>query len=263
MMTFMPIRLLDILDIVLVALILYQLYRLIKGTVAFNIVIGLFSLYLFWVIVKALNMELLGSIMGQFISVGILALIIVFHPEIRKFLVIIGTNYNVNRILSLDKLLGVTKTKEINQEQIENIVDACATMAKSKTGALIVITGKSELNDQINTGEQINAKISSSLIQTIFFKNSPLHDGAIILRENSIAAAGCILPLTQKELDKTLGLRHRAAVGITEATDAIAIVVSEEKGTISFTKGGEIKRNISKETLFSLLDENISDPNSA
>ena len=261
-MTFIPIRLLDILDIVLVALILYQLYRLIKGTVAFNIVIGAFSLYLLWVIVKALDMELLGSIMGQFIGVGILALIIVFHPEIRKFLVFIGTNYNVNRILSLDKLLGITKSKEINQEQIENIVDACATMAKSKTGALIVITGELELKDQINTGEQINAKITSLLIQTIFFKNSPLHDGAIIIRENNIAAAGCILPLTQKKLDKMLGLRHRAAVGITEATDAIAIVVSEEKGTISFTKRGEIKRNISKETLFSLLNENISDPNS-
>jgi len=257
MMVFITIRFLDILDITLVALLLYQLYRLIKGTVAFNIVIGLFSLYLFWVIVKALNMELLGSIMGQFIGVGVLALIIVFHPEIRKFLVFIGTNYNVNRVLSLDKLFGITKPNVINREQIENIVDACVTMTKSKIGALIVIAGKLELNDQINTGEKLNAKITSSLIHTIFFKNSPLHDGAIIIRENQITAAGCILPLTQKELDKTMGLRHRAAIGITELTDAIAIVVSEEKGSISFAKGGEIKRRISKEMLTSLLNENI------
>ena len=257
MTAFITIRFLDILDITLVALILYQLYRLIKGTVAFNIVIGLFSLYLFWVIVKALNMELLSSIMGQFIGVGVLALIIVFHTEIRKFLVFIGTNYNVNRILSLDKLLGITKPKVINQEQIENIVDACVNMAESKTGALIVIAGQLALNDQIGTGEEINARITSSLIRTIFFKNSPLHDGAIIIKESRITAASCILPLTQKELDKTLGLRHRAAIGITETADAIAIVVSEERGTISFAKEGEIIRNISKEMLFSLLEENF------
>jgi diadenylate cyclase len=257
MMAFITIRFLDILDIILVALLLYQLYRLIKGTVAFNIVIGLFSLYLLWVIVKALNMELLGSIMGQFIGVGVLALIVVFHPEIRKFLVFIGTNYNVNRMLSLDKLFGLTNPKAINHEQIENLVDACVTMAKSKTGAIIVLAGKSELNDQISTGEKINAKITSSLIRTIFFKNSPLHDGALIIKENRIAAAGCILPLTQKELDKMLGLRHRAAIGITESTDAIAIVVSEERGTMSFAKGGELKRRISKEVLVSLLEENV------
>lgn len=257
MPAFITIRFLDLLDIFLVALLLYQLYRLIKGTVAFNIVIGLFSLYLLWLVVRALDMELLGSIMGQFIGVGILALIIVFHPEIRKFLVFIGTNYNVNRVLSLDKLFGSGKVKTINQDQIDNLVDACVSMSKSKTGALIVIAGDSELNDQINTGEKLNAKISSSLIRTVFFKNSPLHDGAIIIKGNRIAAAGCILPLTQKELDKMLGLRHRAAVGITESTDAVAIVVSEERGSMSFSKDGEIKRRISKEVLIALLEENI------
>lgn len=257
MMAFITIRFLDILDIFLVALLLFQLYRLIKGTVAFNIVIGLFSLYLLWLVVRALNMQLLGSIMGQFIGVGVLALIVVFHPEIRKFLVFIGTNYNVNRILSIDKLFGTTKVKTINQEQIDSLVDACMSMAKSKTGALIVIAGNSELTDYINTGEKINAKISSSLIRTIFFKNTPLHDGAIIIKNNRIKAAGCILPLTQKELDQVLGLRHRAAVGITETTDAVVIIVSEERGTISFTKDGKITRRVSKEVLTSLLEENI------
>lgn len=257
MLAFITIRFLDILDILLVAFLLYQLYRLIKGTVAFNIVIGLFSLYLVWIIVRALNMELLGSIMGQFIGVGVLALIVVFHPEIRKFLIFIGTNYNVNKLLMLDKLFGHGKTKGIKHAQIDYIVDACQVMAKSKTGALIVITQENELNEQVNTGEKLNAKISSSLIRTIFFKNSPLHDGAIIIRGNRIVAAGCILPLTQRDLDNALGLRHRAAVGITENTDALCIIVSEERGSISVAQKGEIKRRVSKETLIQILEETI------
>lgn len=258
MIAFITIRFLDIVDILLVTLLLYQLYRLLKGTVAFNIILGLFSLYLFWLVVKLLNMELIGTIMGQFIGVGVLALIIVFHPEIRKFLVFIGTHYNLNRVLALDKLLGVNKKKTINQVQIDILVDACNSMAKSRTGALIVITRTLELNDQINTGERLNAKISSSLLRTIFFKNSPLHDGAVIIRGNRIAAAGCILPLTQKEIDKSLGLRHRAAVGITENSDAICIIVSEERGTISLAKEGEINRRLSKEKLIGLLEANIT-----
>ena len=256
-MAFITIRFLDFIDILLVTLLLYQLYRLLKGTVAFNIIIGLFSLYLLWLIVKLLNMELIGSIMGQFIGVGVLALIIVFHPEIRKFLVFVGTHYNVNRVLGLDKLLGTSKKRTINQEQIDIMVDACVSMAKSHTGALIVITNTLELNDQVNSGERLNAKISSSLIRTIFFKNSPLHDGAVIIRGNRIAAAGCILPLTQKEIDKSMGLRHRAAIGITENSDAVCVIVSEEKGTISFAKDGEIVRRLSKEKLITLLEENI------
>jgi uncharacterized protein (TIGR00159 family) len=195
--------------------------------------------------------------MGQFIGVGVLALIIVFHPEIRKFLVFVGTHYNVNRVFALDKLLGTSKKRTINQEQIDIMVDACFSMAKSHTGALIVITNTLELNEQVNSGERLNAKISSSLLRTIFFKNSPLHDGAVIIRGNRIAAAGCILPLTQKEIDKSMGLRHRAAIGITENSDAVCIIVSEEKGTISFAKEGEIQRRLTKEKLITLLEENI------
>ena len=256
-MAFITIRFLDFIDILLVALLLYQLYRLLKGTVAFNIIIGLFSLYLLWLIVKLLNMELIGSIMGQFIGVGVLALIIVFHPEIRKFLVFVGTHYNINKVFALDKLMGTSKKRTINQEQIDIMVDACFSMAKSHTGALIVITNDLELNEQVNSGERLNAKISSSLIRTIFFKNSPLHDGAVIIRGNRIAAAGCILPLTQKEIEKSMGLRHRAAIGITENSDAVCIIVSEEKGTISFAKDGEIIRRLTKEKLITLLEENI------
>lgn len=258
MTAFITIRFLDILDITLVALLLYQLHRLLKGTVAFNIIIGLFSLYILWLLVRLLNMELLGSIMGQFIGVGVIALIIVFHPEIRKFLVYIGTHYNLNRVLALDKLLGTNKKRTINQEQIDILVDACVSMSKSHTGALIVITRTLELNDQVNTGERLNAKISSSLLRTIFFKNTPLHDGAVIIRGNRIAAAGCILPLTQKEIDKSLGLRHRAAVGITENSDAVCIIISEERGSISFAKEGDIVRRLTKERLITLLEENIT-----
>lgn len=257
MMVFITLRFLDIIDILLVTLLLYQLYRLLKGTVAFNIILGLFSLYLFWLVVKLLDMELIGTIMGQFIGVGVLALIVVFHPEIRKFLVFVGTNYNLNKVLSLDKLFGSGKIKSINHEQIDNIVDACVSMAKTKTGALIVIARNSELAEQVQSGQKINAKISSVLIRTIFFKNSPLHDGAIIIKGNRIVAAGCILPLTQKELDKALGLRHRAALGMTENTDALTIIVSEERGSISVALKGEIKRRISKEKLIEILEENI------
>lgn len=259
MLAFITIRFLDILDIFLVAVLLYQLYRLIKGTVAFNIVIGLFSLYLLWLVVRALNMELIGLIMGQFIGVGVLALIIVFHPEIRKFLVFIGTNYNVNRVLSLDKLFGTGKVKTINQQQIESLVDACVEMAETKTGALIVLSGKTELSDQINSGERLNAKISTALILTIFFKNSPLHDGAVIIKGNKLTAAGCILPLTQKkDVEQSLGLRHRAAIGMTENSDSIAIIVSEERGEISYSRKGEITRDLSKEELTTFLDESFN-----
>ncbi len=255
MLSFITIRFLDILDILLVAYLLFMVYRLIKGTVAFNIVIGLFSLYLMWLVVKALNMELLGSIMGQFIGVGILALIIVFHPEIRRFLVFIGTNYNVNRILSLDKLFNAGRVRTINSDHISRLVDACKSMALSKTGALIVITHKSELDEQINSGERINSGISNLLLLSIFFKNSPLHDGAVIIKGNKIVAAGCILPLTQKKLkNKKLGLRHRAAIGITEGSDALAIIVSEERGVISTSKGGRITENLTTADLVKVLE---------
>ncbi len=260
MFLFITIRFLDILDILLVSILLYQLYRLIRGTLAFNIVIGLFSLYLLWLVVRALNMQLLGSIMGQFIGVGVLALIVVFHPEIRKFLVFIGTNYNLNRVFSLDKLFGANKEKTVTSKQVEILTEACFSLSKSKTGALIVVARNSLLTEQINTGERLNANISSSLLRTIFFKNTPLHDGAVIIKNNEIVAAGCILPLTQRDLDKTLGLRHRAAIGITENTDAVTIVVSEERGSVSLAIDGDLKRRVSREVLVELLEEAMSQP---
>ena len=246
MSLFISIRVLDIIDILLVAFLLYQIHMLIKGTVAFNIFLGLFFVYLFWLLVKALNMELLGSIMGQFIGVGVLALVVVFQQEIRRFLLLIGTNYQLNRTLALDKLFSSDKVKDFSGKEIKNIVKACDNMARTKTGALIVIPEKSELKELARTGEKLNAQVSDALLETLFFKNTPLHDGAVLIVGNRIVAARCILPITEKrDLDPNLGLRHRAALGISEHTDALAIVVSEETGKISTARHGVLSRSIS------------------
>lgn len=257
MSLFITLRFLDVLDILLVAFLLYQLYLLIKGTVAFNIFVGLFLVYLFWLVVRALNMELLGNFMGQFIGVGILALIVVFQPEIRRFLLLIGSNPQVNKFLRVEKLFHSDKTKSASGQHLRMLVRACENMAKTKTGALIIIAQNSELKEYIRTGEKINARISDALLETIFFKNTPLHDGAVIINGNKISAARCILPLTSKvNINPLFGLRHRAAIGVTENSDAFAIIVSEENGNISIAEGGELTPNISVIELSSRL-ENI------
>lgn len=246
MTLFITIRVLDVVDILLVATLLYQMYKLIKGTIAFNIFIGLFFVYVFWLLVKAMNMELLGTLMGQFIGVGVLALVVVFQQEIRRFLLLIGTNYQLSRSFGLEKLFNIEKPKLATDQQIKEIIRACDDLARSKTGALIVIANKNELKEIIRSGEKINGRISSSLIETIFFKNTPLHDGAVVVLGNRIAAARCILPLTERnDLDPHFGLRHRAALGVSEITDALAIVVSEELGTISLAIQGELAHKIS------------------
>jgi diadenylate cyclase len=246
MTLFITIRVMDVVDILLVALLLYNIYRLIKGTVAFSIFIGFFLVYVCWLIVKAMNMELLGTLMGQFIGVGVLALIVVFQPEIRRFLLMIGTNYQLSRSFGLEKIFNLEKPKLATDQQIKEIIRACDNLARSKTGALIIIANKNELKEIIRSGEKINARISSSLLETIFFKNTPLHDGAVVVLGNRIAAARCILPLTERnDLESHLGLRHRAAIGISEVTDALAIVVSEENGSISLAVQGDLMHKIS------------------
>ena len=253
---FISIRFLDILDILLVAYLLYHLYMLIKGTVAFNIFIGLFVVYLFWLLIRALNMELLDTLMGQFLSVGVVALIVVFQPEIRRFLLLIGSNNPVNKLFAMEKLFVFDRHKSATNQQLKMLVKSCENMARTKTGALIVIVQKSELREYVQTGEKINARISDALIETIFFKNTPLHDGAVIIIGNRIVAARCILPVTDKtDIDPNLGLRHRAAVGITEQTDAVAIIVSEEKGKISLARAGHIHVNISLAELTKILEQ--------
>jgi len=246
MTLFITIRILDVVDILLVAFLMYQIYRIIKGTVAFSIFIGFFLVYVFWLVVKAMNMELLGTLMGQFIGIGVLAMVVVFQPEIRRFLLLIGTNYQTSHSFGLEKLFNLEKAKQATDQQIKEIIRACDNLARSQTGALIVIAHKNELKEIIRSGEKINSRISSFLLETIFFKNTPLHDGAVVVVGTRIAAARCILPITERiDLDPAFGLRHRAAIGVSEVTDALAIVVSEESGSISLAVHGELVHKIS------------------
>ncbi|MFC2096070.1 diadenylate cyclase CdaA [Bacteroidota bacterium] len=255
---FITIRFLDILDILLVAFLLYQIYNLIRGTTAINIFIGIFLLYLLWLLVKAFNMSLLSSILGQVIGVGVIALIIVFQQEIRRFLLIISTRYFTTRKFSFDKMFSFGE-KEVSELKIDSIVSACSNMSAFKTGALIAISKKSDLLSFIRTGDVLNADTSSRLLESIFFKNSPLHDGAVIIKEDKIAAARCILPSTERvDLPAQYGMRHRAALGIAEKTDAVVIIVSEETGAISFAKQENIESNIGPNRLRQILEKEFS-----
>ena len=257
---FITLRWIDVVDIVLVALLIYQLYYLIKGTVAINIFIGILLFYLLWLIVKALNMHLFGSILGKFIDVGFIALLIVFQQELRRFLLFIGTS----DLFANGKLSkGLFDFKwQVNKEpvlDINAIVKACKNMSESKTGAIIILTKNNELKFYANTGDAIHAKVSVRIIESIFYKNSPLHDGAVIISNNIITGARCVLPVTEdSDFPAHLGMRHRAAVGITENTDSIAIVVSEQTGEISIAKGGKLKHALTPPRLRELLEKEFS-----
>ncbi len=254
---FISIRILDIIDILLVAVLLYQVYRLIKGTVAINIFIAVFAVYLLWLVVKALNMDLIGTILGQVIGVGVIALIIVFQQEIRKFLLIIGTRYLSRRNFTLESLFSVN-LKTSSNINMDAIVTACENLSGSKTGALIVIARKSELTTITEGGDILNAETSNRLLESIFFKNSPLHDGAVIIIGEKIYAARCVLPISENiYLPANFGTRHRAALGMTEKTDAIVIVVSEETGEISVCKTGEITTGLTSTELREFLKKEI------
>ncbi len=254
---FITLRILDIIDILLVAVLLYQVYRLIKGTVAINIFIAVFAVYLLWLVVKALNMELIGSILGQVIGVGVIALIIVFQQEIRRFLMIIGTRYLSRRNFTLESLFSVN-LKTSSSVNVEAIVTACENMSASKTGALIVIARKSELSTITEGGDILNAETSSRLLESIFFGNNPLHDGAVIIIGEKIHAARCVLPISENiYLPANFGTRHRAALGMTEKTDALVIVVSEETGEISVCKTGEITTGLTSAEFREFLKKEI------
>jgi len=229
----------DFIDVFLVAILLYYIYKLIKGTVAINIFIGIIIIFLVWKLTVFLKMGLLSQIFSGFMEVGIIALIVVFQPEIRKFLLMVGsTNLSSKRkFLSQLKFL---KTEEQNQTDIDCIIAACTKMGSTKTGALIVLERSNNLDFLTGTGDEMNIGVTQPIIESIFFKNSPLHDGAIVIENNIVKATRVILPVNnEKNIPQRFGLRHRAAVGITEKTDALAIVVSEETGQISYIKNGE------------------------
>ncbi len=248
--------LIPVIDIILVGLMLYYVYKLVRGTAAINIFLGFVIIYIIWWLTDIVNMPILSNILGGFISVGVIALIVVFQQEIRKFLLLLGSSNftnNKNIIKKFNLLFRITKKQTLMN--IEELINACEIFKKNKTGALFVIERNNSLDFVRNTGDQLNLEISTPIIESIFFKNSPLHDGAVIIEGNFITGARVILPMSENEdIDSRLGLRHRAAFGITEKTDAIAIVVSEEKGKITFIKNGEIQPYQNIENLKTMIE---------
>jgi diadenylate cyclase len=257
--SFLSIRLLDFIDIFLVAIIIYYIYNLIRGTIAVNIFIGLFIIYLAYLVVKQSHMRLLTEIFGGFISVGSIALIVVFQQEIRRFLIHIGKNISIRRNRKIWSLfLGKKEVDQDNSAQLKPIIDACRNMSKSRTGALIVFSKFFDEEYYQNSGEYIDAEISKRLLEAIFQKYSPLHDGALVIVDFKIKTASCILPLSDSEdLPLHFGLRHRAGIGVTEMSDAVAVIVSEETGEISYAKQGNVTMNVSLEELGHLLNEDL------
>ncbi|MBQ3780902.1 MAG: diadenylate cyclase CdaA [Bacteroidaceae bacterium] len=239
----------DIIDIVLVALMLYYIYKLMRDSGSLNIFYGILVFVVTWIVVsQVLEMKLLGSIFDKLVSVGVLALIILFQEDIRRFFLTLGSN---NRFHSFMKLFTRKKpNSDTENPAIMQIVRACAYMSKNYTGALIIIERDMSLTDIISSGERIDAIINAQLIKNIFFKNSPLHDGAMIIGHNRIVAAACILPVSHNtNIPKELGLRHRAALGITQQSDAVAIIVSEETGRITLARRGNFRYDLSQEEL--------------
>ncbi len=254
-MGFIPFNFIDFLDILLVAGLLFIVYRAMKGTNAPYIMVGIIMIYLVWIIVKALNMELLSTILGQIISVGVIALLVIFQPELRRFLFRLGMRQKelefLNRIFSFNR-----KNSSINTMPIAS---ACIAMSEEKIGALIVFRRRDDLQFITEGGISIDAKVSASLVRNIFFKNAPLHDGAVVVDQNRIVAAKCILPVTQSNVPKSYGTRHRAAIGVSEMTDAVVLVVSEETGGISIVKGGKVKSKIDPQKLNTMLQKALEE----
>ena len=245
----------DFLDILLVALLLYYIYRLMKASSAANIFSGIMVLILVWILVSQIfEMRLLGGILDKIVNMGALALIILFQEEIRHFFSSIGTRSHMGFIM---RILGRKRgTDNAQREEIMPIVMACLSMSKQKVGALIVIERQVALREVIETGDTINADINQRLIENIFFKNSPLHDGALVISHKRIKAAGCILPVAHdNDIPKSLGLRHRAALGISQKSDCLAIIISEETGGISVARNGEFHLRLTAEELESRLTQ--------
>jgi diadenylate cyclase len=249
-----PVTIFDIIDILLVAFIMFQLYRIMRGTAAVGIFIAVAFLYFFWLLVKALTMQLVSSLLGQVIGVGVIALIIVFQQEVRRFLLVIGNRYIKNNKFSISKFLKSSDDEPHAAVIAGEIVDAVTALSDHKTGALIVIGRQSRLDVFTEGGEILRAKVTAGLLETIFFKNTPLHDGAVLIEDNLVMAARCPLPVTsQADLPAHFGMRHRAALGMSEQTDALVIVVSEETGSITIADSGEVRSSLTPNELRDIL----------
>ncbi|MGW8121275.1 diadenylate cyclase CdaA [Roseivirga echinicomitans] len=256
---FLDVRWVDIIDILLVSVLLYQVYKLLKGSVAVRVLIGFLSLYLIYLVVRAAQMELLAGILGQFMGVGVLAAIIIFSQEIRKFLLIVGkTSFRKNGFL--ESLLIWRKKKPKINMNITAVIEASKNLSGSNTGALMVFSRSTELKFYADSGDLLDAFISKRLLISIFNKYSPLHDGAVILYEGKIKAARCLLPVSERDdLPAQYGLRHRAALGMSEATDTLILVVSEETGQISIARNGVMHNNLSAPEVRKKLNRYLSE----
>jgi uncharacterized protein (TIGR00159 family) len=250
---------LGVLDILLVAFIIYQLYNLVRGTIAVNILLGMGLLCALYVVVRLLHMQLLTDILGYFKDFGVIIIVVVFQQEIRRFLLLVGKNASLQRNKAWWLyFFGRAKDEKNNYARIKPIIDACKILKQTRTGALIVFAKYYDEQFYQNSCEVLDAKISKRLLESIFQKTSPLHDGAVVIAENKIKSASCILPLTDKvDLPAQFGLRHRAGIGVTEANEASAIIISEETGEISYAKQGRVKMNISFAELEKLLNKDF------
>ncbi len=251
---FLDIGWLDLLDIGLVALLIYQVYALVRGSVASRVFVGYLLIYFVYLIVKALGLELLSGLLGAFISVGALALIVIFQQEIRRFLLLIGRSTNIVNNQYLRRLLFRHNTADESRTPLQPILLACKTLSDEQSGGLIVLARNDEVDKVIATGEAIDAVVSRPLLLALFSRQSPLHDGAVVIANGRILAARCILPVSDDEsLPPALGFRHRAAVGMSEATDAAVIVISEETGRLSIAINGNLTVGVDAATLESKL----------
>jgi len=236
---FLEVSWVDLIDISLVAILLYQVYKLIRGSLAMNIFLGILSLYLIYLIVRAAQMELLATILGQFMGVGVLAMIILFQPEIRKFLLLIGRTTEINRD-DIFKSITNWGAEHHDEFDVSQVMEAVKTLKATRTGALIVFSRDIELKFYVETGDPLNAEVSKRLILSIFNKHSPLHDGAIIIYKGKIKAARCVLPVSENDhLPSHFGLRHRSALGMSETTDTLVLAISEETGRLILARNGK------------------------
>lgn len=247
---FLTVRLLDLIDIVAVGFVLYKLYKLFARTLVVQVLIGFILLFVTWRVVDALNMILLKSLLDQVIQIGAIALVVVFAPEIRRFLIAFSQNAT---LFNLGRQLQAAAT--LAEAQVNELIEACQSLATSHTGAIILIEADTDLRHIEATGDTINADVSRRLLLSIFNKTSPLHDGAVLIRGTQIVAARCVLPISDDpDIPAELGLRHRAALGLTEVSDALAIVISEETGKIAMARAGRLKRNLSADELYATLE---------
>jgi len=257
---FLPVRIWDILDILIVGYLMYQIYRLLKGNIAFSIFVGVLTLYAVWWLVDQLNMDLLGAVLDQFVKVGVIVLIIIFQPEVRRFLIFLGRSTLRQRSNFLGNIIDRNfEGGEQKEKQVTAIKKAVMRMSRARTGALMVLSKNLDLEGLVNSGVLIDGNIHESLLESIFNKLSPLHDGAVILEDGKIKFASTILPVSEsQDLPGLVGLRHRAAVGITERANVVAFVVSEETGGISFAHEGKLRRRLNEEELTVLLNQHLT-----